>query len=192
MKDLQEMGMSQSAEIVGSKDRVETLGMIDYFEVTCHDGAGNFKWKETIKNIVTSEGLSYILQTGFTAEDVAIGSWYAGLKDTGAVASTDVSGDLPNVGNWTEYTEYDSATRPAITWGNTSGTTTVSTVSTAVPFVIGSPAPDVFGVFVVDASGKGTATSATVLYGAGDFGAQKVVDPNDTLNVTITLSATSA
>ncbi len=192
MKDTNEMGMSQLATVTGSKERVETLGMIDYFTVTCHDADGNFKWKETIKNIVTSEGLSYILQSGFTAEDASIAAWFAGLKDTGAVASTDDATSLPNVGSWTEYTEYDSATRPAITWGNTSGTTTVSTVSTAVPFVIASPAPDVFGVFVVDANAKGTNTSATVLYGVGDFGAQKVVDPNDTLNVTITLSATSA
>jgi len=192
MKDNQEMGMSQSATVTGNKQATERLGMIDYFHVECRDGAGNFKWKETIKNIVTSEGLSYILQVGFTAEDASIAAWYVGLKDTGAVASTDVSSDLPSVGNWTEYTEYDEATRVALTMNNTSGTTTVSTVSDAAAFTIGSPAPDVYGVFVVDANAKGTNTSVTVLYGAGDFGAPKVVDPDDTLNVTVTLSATSA
>ena len=98
---------------------------------------------------------------------------------------------LPSVGAWTEYTEYDEVTREILTLASEASQSTNNSASVA-SFTIESPAPDVYGVFVVDANAKGTNTSATVLYGVGDFGAAKVVDPNDTLNVTVTLSAASA
>ena len=142
------------------------------------------------RNHKKSEGLSHTIQVLFTGEDAAISNWYVGLKDTGSPAAGDQATDLPNVGNWTEYTEYDEATRQALTLANESSQSTNNSASPA-SFTIGSPAPDVYGVFVVDANAKGANTSATVLYGVGDFSSAKVVDPNDTLNVTVTLSAAS-
>jgi hypothetical protein len=194
MKDINSMGMSQEASVVSNKDARESMGMIDYFHVTCRDRDGNIKWKETIKNLVTDEGLTYVLQTCFTAEDAAETNWYVGLKATGAPATTDAAASLPNVGNWVEYETYDEATRPALTLNNTSGATTVSTVANAEAFTIDTPGADVFGVFVVAGGNtKGANTGATILYGVGDFtGGEKTgLEDGDTLNVTVTLSATS-
>ena len=68
----------------------------------------------------------------------------------------------------------------------------IDNVGNVASYTIGSPAADVYGVFIVDDDTKGSPTGATVLYGVGDFGAAKVVDANDTLNVTVTLTAASA
>lgn len=185
------MGMSQKANVTSNKKTGVQIGMIDYFDVQCVSPDGEVKWEERIHNLVTNQGLSHVIQTVFTGQDVAIGTWYVGLKDAGAPAAADAAASLPNVGAWTEYTEYDEATRPVATLANEASQATTNSASPA-SFTIASPAPDVVGVFVVDANGKNTNTSATVLYGVGDFASPKVVDPADTLNVTVTLSAASA
>ena len=193
MKDVNTMGMSQEASLVAHKSQDIPLGMIDYFHVTCYDVDGNFKWKETIKNLVTNEGLSFVIQTCFTGADLKPTNGFVGLKDTGAPAAGDESQRLPNNSPlaWAEYTEYDGATRPTLVLAAEASQSTDNSASVAV-FTIASPAPDVFGVFVVDDATKGGASPATVLYGVGDFASAKVVDANDTLNVTVTLSAASA
>jgi hypothetical protein len=191
MKDINTMGMAQEASIVSSKGINPKLGMIDYFDVTCYDGEGNFKWEERIHNLVTNQGLSFVIQTCFTGQDAKPTNWFVGLKATGSPAAADAATSLPSVGAWTEYEDYDAGVRPTLTLANEASQATDNSASVAA-FTIASPAGDVYGVFVVDSNAKGTNTSATVLYGVGDFGAAKVVDPNDTLNVTVTLSAASA
>jgi hypothetical protein len=192
MRDINTMGMGQEAAVTSNKQINAKLGMIDYFDVTCVDPEGNLKWEERIHNLVTNEGLSHVIQVIFTGQDSAISNWYVGLKDTGAPAATDDAATLgASPQAWTEYTEYDEATRQALTLANESGQSTNNSASVAA-FTIGSPAPDVYGVFVVDNNTKGGQSPATVLYGVGDFSSAKVVDPNDTLNVTVTLSAASA
>lgn len=189
MKDVSSMGMTQEASIVGNKDSSQGIFVINHYHVECIDPEGNLKWEETIKNLVTTEGLNYIMNAGFKS-GTAVGTWYVGLKDTGAPAANDTAANLGSQA-WTEYTEYDEAVRQTLTLGTvTSGS--VSNTASPASFTIGSPAPDVYGVFVVDDNTKNAQSPATVLYGVGDFGAAKVVDPNDTLNVTVTLSAASA
>ena len=51
MKDINELGMNQEASVISNKRENVSLGMIDYFHVECRDAVGNFKWKETIKNL---------------------------------------------------------------------------------------------------------------------------------------------
>ena len=95
---------------------------------------------------------------------------------------------------WTEYEDYDAATRPALTLGTVSASPPidVDNVGNEASFTIDTPAGDVYGVFVVDSAQKGSNSNATVLYGVGDFASAKVVDDADTLNVTVTLVASSA
>lgn len=195
MKDNSSMGMNQEASLVSNKDTNEVVGMFDYFHVTCRDRDGNIKWKDTIKNLVTAQGLGYVMQTCFTGQDAAETNWYVGLKNTGAPDNDDTAAELPGTTmNWTEYETYDEATRPALTLNNTTGTTTVQTAANAEAFTIDTPGSDVYGVFVVAGGNvKGANTSATILYGVGDFsgGAKTGLEDGDTLNVTVTLSATS-
>ena len=187
------MGMGQDATVTSNKGAGVQIGMIDYFDVTCLDAEGNLKWEERIHNLVTDEGLSHVIQTVFTGQDTAIGTWYCGLKGTGTPAASDAASLLPNSSPlaWAEYEDYSESVRQTLTLANEASQATNNSASPA-SFTISSPAGDVYGVFVVDSNNKGSASAATVLYGVGDFAAAKVVDPNDTLNVTVTLSAASA
>ena len=193
MDNIQSMGMHQEASLVSKKDVGVSLGVVDYFDVTCYDAEGNFKWKETIKNLVTNEGLDYIMETGFRG-GTGSSTWYVGLKDTGAPNADDTAAELPGTTMaWTEYTEYDEATRPALTLDGAFVNGLQDNSVSPASFTIATPAPDVFGVFLVsNGNTKGANTGATTLYGVGDFAAAKVVDAGDTLNVTVTLQASSA
>lgn len=196
MKNTGAMGMSQEASLVSNKGTSEAVGLFDYFYVTCHDRDGNFKWKDTIKNLVTDEGLAHVLQVCFTGEDAAETNWYIGLKGAGTPDQGDTAAELPGTTmNWAEYEDYDEATRPVLTAGNTSGSGgTITSVATQRAFTINTPAPDVYGVFIVAGGNTiGANTGATILYGVGDFtgGAKTGLEAGDTLNVTVTLSATT-
>jgi hypothetical protein len=191
MRDISKMGMHQEASITSDKVVNASIGMLSTYHVECFDTYGKKKWEETIKNLVTTEGLNYILDSGFDS-GTQITTWYVGLKDTGAPAATDDAATLgASPQAWTEYTEYDEAVRQTLTLGTVSGGS-IDNSGNVASFTIGSPAPDVYGVFLVDDNTKGGQSPATVLYGVGDFAAAKVVDPDDTLNVTVTLTATSA
>ena len=190
MKDISNMGMHQEASIISNKDSDNSISVTNYYHVECIDSEGNLKWEETIKNLVTTEGLNYILDAGFDSA-TQITSWYVGLKNTGAPAAGDAASALPSVGAWTEYEDYDAATRPALVLG-AAVAGSIDNVGNVASYTIASPAADVYGVFLVDGSNKGFASPSTTLYGVGDFGAAKVVDANDTLNVTVTLKAASA
>jgi hypothetical protein len=190
MKDISTMGMKVGASVDANKGMSEKLSLSNYYHVECFDCEGNFKWEEVIENLVTTQGLNYILDSGFDS-GTQLTSWFVGLKNTGAPAAGDAASALPSVGNWTEYEDYDGAVRPTLILG-AAAAGSIDNVGNVASFTIGSPAADVYGVFVVDDDTKGSPTGATVLYGVGDFGAQKVVDPNDTLNVTVTLTAASA
>lgn len=192
MDNLQTMGMDQEASLVSNKDETVGIGVVDYFEVTCYDILGNFKWKETIKNLVTTQGLNYIMEAGFRS-GTAYANWYVGLKDTGAPAAGDTAANLPSSNGWAEYTEYTESVRPTLTLDGAFASGTQDNSASPASFSIDTPAPDVYGVFLVDANAKGANTGANVLYGVGDFsGGAKVVDAGDTLNVTVTLQASSA
>lgn len=194
MKDINQLGMRQEASVVANKGVSTQLGMIDYFHVECFDAEGNFKWKETIKNLVTSEGLNHVLNVAFKS-GTQITTWYVGLKDIGTPLASDPAAQLPGgTMQWTEYENYESATRPTLTLGTVSSSPPidVDNVGNEASFTIDTPAGSVYGVFVVDSAQKGTNSNATVLYGVGDFASAKPVDDADTLNVTVTLVASSA
>jgi len=138
------------------------------YDVVCHDADGNEKWREVFRNVVTTAGKTdaldkYLKGSGYTA------AWYLGLK----AAGTAVVGDtMASHSGWTEITAYVASTRPAITWGTTSG---------------GSNTASVAGAFMVSDSTK--SGTAGTLYSAGDFtGGSKSVSSGDTLTVTPTQS----
>lgn len=191
MKDISTMGMTPKASVSSFKTTEPALVVENFYHVECIGPDGTLKWEETIDNLVTTEGLNYILNAGFKS-GTQPANWYVGLKDTGAAAAGDSAAAIGvSPAAWTEYTEYDEATREALTLGTVSAGSVDNSASVA-SFTIASPAPDVYGVFVCDDNTKGGSSPATVLYGVGDFASAKVVDPDDTLNVTVTLSAASA
>lgn len=158
-------------------DKKEYFGPYFTYQVECLDADGNVKWTEEYKNLVTTVGKTDIVDKYFKGSAYTA-AWFLGLKGTG----TAVVGDtLASHASWAEVNPY-TGNRPAITFGTTSAG---SNTATAVSYAITGSAT-VAGAFVASVN---TGTSGT-LYSAGDFGSPRAVLSGDTLNVTLTVSAT--
>lgn len=145
------------------------------FDIECIGPDGEVKWRETVRNLVTTPGKTdiidkYLKGSGYTA------AWYLILKGAGSIAAADT---LASHAGWTESTPY-AGNRPAITWGTTSAG---SNTATAVAITINATA-------TVAGAGCCTVNTGTsgVLYNMSDFAASRSVASGDTLNVTPTLS----
>ena len=147
------------------------------YQVECVGADGEVRWTEDITNLVTTEGKTFLIDKVFKGSAYTA-AWYMGLKGAGTAAVGDT---LASHAGWAEVNPY-TGNRPAITFGTTSGG---SNTATAVSFAITGTAT-VAGCFV---SSVNTGTAGT-LYSAGDFAASRSVLSGDTLNVTLTVSAT--
>lgn len=157
----------------------EAFGPFFTYRVECVGADGQVKWVEEYKNLVTTAGKTDIIDKYFKGSAYTA-AWYLGLKGAG----TPVVGDtLASHASWAEVNPY-TGNRPAITFGATSGG---SNTATAVSYAITLAGPTtVAGAFVCSAA---SGTSGT-LYSAGDFAVSRSVVSGDTLNVTLTVSAT--
>ena len=145
------------------------------FEVECRGPDGRLKWRETVRNLVTTAGKTdivdkYLKGSSYTA------AWYALLAGSGTKAAGDT---LASHAGWSEVSAY-SGSRPAITWGTTSsGSNTSTTISFSMT-----------GAYTVAGVGCCTVASGTsgTLYNVGDFSVARSGGLGDTLNITVTLS----
>lgn len=162
----------------------ETIYLGDLFLVECFDKQGLPKWTDTIKNLVVDEGLNDSLDQYFKGSSYTA-AHYAGLTDgTPTVAAGDT---LTSHVGWVEVTAY-TGTRKAITWGAVASKSVDNSANKAV-FAINADSTTIGGAFVC------TVTSGTsgTLYGGGVFTAgDKSLDDGDTLNVTVTASASAS
>ena len=148
-----------------------------HYAVECIGADGTLKWRDGFDNLVTTAGKTDLIDKYFKGSAYTA-AWFLGLKGTGSAAVGDT---LASHAGWAEVNPY-TGNRPAITFGTTSGG---SNTATAVSYSINASAT-VAGAFV---SSVNTGTSGT-LYSAGDFAASRSVVSGDTLNVTLTVSAT--
>lgn len=146
------------------------------YEVECVGADGKVKWRERIENLVTTVGKTDLIDKYFKGSAYTAG-FFMGLKGTGTAAVGDT---LASHAGWAEVTPY-AGNRPAITFGTTSAG---SNTATAVSYTINATAT-VAGAFVATVN---TGTAGT-LYSAGDFAASRSVVSGDTLNSTLTVSA---
>lgn len=156
----------------------------------CFDKDGNLKWREEVKNLVTTEGLNDTLDKYFKGSAYTA-AWYVGLVDnTGftAYAAGDTAAQI-NLGNgWNESSAYSEANRQTLTLGTPSGGSVNNSASKA-SFSINATVT-IRGGFIISNNTKGGTTG--VLYAEADFGAARSAVNGDTLNVTATLTQTSA
>lgn len=158
-------------------DNKEHFGPYFTYVVECIGEDGQVKWTEKYDNLVTTVGKTDIIDKYFKGAAYTA-AWYLGLKGTGTAAVGDT---LASHAGWAEVNPY-AGNRPAITFGTTSGGSNTATV---VSYTINASAT-VAGAFVASAN---TGTAGT-LYSAGDFATSRAVVSGDTLNVTLTVSAT--
>jgi hypothetical protein len=145
------------------------------FDIECVGADGKVKWREVVRNVVTTPGKTdiidkYLKGSSYTA------AWFVILAGAGTKAVGDT---LASHAGWTELTPY-AGNRPAITWGTTSaGSNTSAATSIAIT-----------GTATVAGAGTSSVNTGTsgILYNVADFSASRSVLNGDTLNVTITLS----
>lgn len=158
-----------------------------FFHVECRGPDGKLKWVDEFENLVVNAGLDdsldkHLKGSGYTA------AWYVGLTDgTPTVAAADT---MASHAGWVEVTAYDEGVRQTLTLGAVSGQSVDNTASKAV-FTISANDTTIGGAFIVTNSTKGGSTG--ILYGGGAFTAgDKTIDDNDTLTVTVTLTAAAS
>ena len=162
------------------------VGMSTRYEIECVGPDGCVKWRDGFINLVVTAGLNdlldkYLKGSSYTA------SHFVGLTGT---APTFAAGDtMSSHGGWTESTAYSDSTRRTLTLGTVSSGSVDNSASKAVFSINGTAT--IGGAFVTTNSTKGGTTGT--LYGGGAFsGGDKSVTSGDTLNVTVTLSATAS
>lgn len=162
------------------------LGMRNHYHLECRDKHGQLKWVEEMDNIVPNVGLNDVLEqylkgAGYTA------AFFVGLTDgTPTVAAGDTMASHPG---WAELAAYDEATRPALTLGTVAAQSVDNSASRAV-FTISANSTTIGGAFIATVntkSGTGGVLYSVAAFNAGDKG----LDDGDTLNVTVTCTATA-
>ena len=157
----------------------EKFGPYFTYSVECVGADGAVKWREQYTNLVTTAGKTDIIDKYFKGSAYTA-AWFLGLKGAG----TPVNGDtLASHASWAEVAPY-TGNRSAITFGTTAAG---SNTATAVSYAITAAGPTtVAGAFVCSA----TSGTAGTLYSAGDYAVSRSVVAGDTLNTTLTVSAT--
>ncbi len=186
------LGMGGASAGMAASSRAElqagaTLGgirMKSTYHFECFDLDGNLKWEETVDNLVVNVGLNDVLSKYFKGSAYTA-SFFVGLKKTGTIAAGDT---MASHAGWVESATFSNATRPALTLGAVSAQSVDNSASKAVFNINGSDT--IFGAFVTtDNTVSGTTGT---LYGAADFVASRAVLSGDTINVTVTLTASAS
>ena len=155
------------------------------FEVECVAPDGTVKWKCSDTNIIVNTGLDDILDKYWLGSAYSA-SHFVGLTDS---TPTVVAGDtMASHAGWTEVQDFTEGTRVALSLGAVAAQSTTNS-GTKASFSVNATVT-IGGSFITTNSTKGGATGT--LIGAVAFtGGDKVADSGDTLNVTVTLSASS-
>lgn len=181
-------GISALAEVV-RQALTPKLGkrLSTHYKVECRDAAGKLKWVDEFDNLVVTAGLNDSLDKHFKGSSYTA-AWYVGI--TAGTPSFAAGDTMSSHSGWTEVTAYDEATRPALTLGTVSAGSVDNSASKA-RFTCATNGTVIGGAFVVTNNTRGGTTGT--LYGGGAFSAgNKTLDDNDTLDVTITLTAAAS
>lgn len=162
-----------------------------YFTLTVYDKDGNFKGETRSHNIVTTQGLNWLLNVALHNSTGAytISTWYCALASTNTAAASTMTYAVPS------YTEvnanYSEATRPeyADVTASTAGTSISNSSSKAV-FTVATASTSFYGAALVNSSVKGdTATGGGILFSYALLSTARDVVVGDTLNLTYQVAA---
>lgn len=156
------------------------------YEVVARDKDGNELWRESVPNLVTTAGLNDSLTQHFKGSSYTA-AWYVGITDG---SPTFAAGDtMSSHAGWTEVAAYDEANRQTLTLGSVSAGSVDNSASKAV-FTISTNSTVIGGAFLVTNNTKGGTTGT--LYGGAAFAANRTLNDDDTLTITVTLTAANA
>ena len=164
----------------------DTMSIHGTYHAVCYDANGNIKWEDDIKNLVTTVGKNFTLDT--TLGNTAGGAVVMGLKGTGTAAVTDTQSSHAG---WLEVGLANAPTysgnRPTPSFSAASAGSKAT--SSAVSFSM-TGTGTVAGCFI-NIGGSATKDNTTgTLFSAGDFSSSKSVVNGDTIAVTYTATLT--
>lgn len=172
------------AGIGRSSDHGESAVASGVYSIECRDAAGNLKWTDVIKNVVTTVGKNDALDK-YLAGSAYTAAWYLGLISLTSYVSIPVAADTAaSHATWAEDQNYSQGTRPAAAFSAAAAGS--KALSSAAVFTMNA-GTTIKGCFLISVSTKGGTTG--ILYSAGLFsGGDKVMQSGDTLNVSYTAS----
>jgi hypothetical protein len=185
-------GMSSDASLVRNSVHHEQAEAHGFFTVECRDKDGNLKWRDTIKNVVTTVGKNLALDTYLAGSSYTVTGPYMGLISSTSFSAVAAGDTMSSHAGWLEAgaTNAPTYTSPRKTCAWSAASSGSKSLSSALSFAI-TGSGTVKGCFIVFGSGAVSTIDNTsgTLYSAGLFtGGDKVVANTDTLNVTYTAS----
>lgn len=156
----------------------------DWFHVG-RDIDGRVMWEDFSHNLIVNQGLNHMLDSTLTG-GTQQATWYVGYHNG---TETYAPGDTLLSKAWTEWTTYTPATRPAWTPGSASS----QSVSNGTPITVTSSgaAQSVKGAFLAGSATK--SETASLLYNVDQFsGGNKTLNTSETLDTTVTITASSS
>ena len=146
------------------------------FTIECFDKNGNFKWKDVSHNIVTDEGIAYVLDLIFSLGGVTQNPhYYIGIVDASPTISS--SDTLSSHAGWAEITPYSETARQEFNEERTG--LVVSNTTLKAVFSINTTAT-LGGSFVASSD---TGTSGMLLSVSAFANGDKAVSNGDTITV---------
>lgn len=186
MKDICNVGAGFGAAIHSACAHAEFVrAPRALYSVECIDACGQSRWRDHFANTVVTAGKNDLL-TQYFKGSAYTAAWHVGLVDNAGFSAIAAADTMASHGGWAESAAYSNANRPALTLGAASAGS-IDNAAAVASFSINATAM-IRGAFVANNSTKGGA--AGTLYSAGAFAANRSVVSGDTLNITVTLSAT--
>lgn len=173
--------MAALAMPCGIVEEAEATGV---YVVECVGPDGVVKWRDEIKNLVTTGGKNDALDK-YLAGSAYTAAWYVGLIDSSGYTGVAAGDTSASHAGWTENTNYSQANRVAAAFAAASSGSKATSAASA--FSINGAGGTIKGCFLISNNTKGGTTG--ILYSAGLFsGGDKTVANLDTLNVSYTAS----
>ena len=149
------------------------------------DPDGQVLWTDFSHNIVVNEGLNHMLDVTLHNQ-TATTTWYIGYHNgTETYAATDTLASNA----WDEWTNYTPGTRPEWTEGAASSQSITN--GTAVTITSSGDSQSVKGAFLAASATK--SETASILFNVDQFsGGNKTLNTSETLDTTVTISASSS
>ena len=183
-----EIGMidTYGSHLIKKPDVIGAMALHGKYDIVCFAPDRRIKWREVIDNLVVTVGRNHALEAVLDAA-TQITSWFVGLTDgTPTVAAGDT---MASHAGWVEIQNYTEGTREAAVFGTVSAGS-IDNVASVASFAINATVT-IGGAFLISNSTKGGTTGT--LYSVGAFtGGDKSADSGDTLEVTVTMTATSS
>jgi len=181
-------GFKYNMQHIRSIERMQAMGLsIDGLERVVHDGVDSVVLSvEDVSNLIPTEGLNYILGASLTGVS-PISAWYLALFEANYTPVAGVTAaSFP--ADATECTAYDETTRVAWVPGAISAGAVTNSASKAV-FTMNAT-KTVYGIAQLSVATKSSTSGKAV--SVAKFSSSKSVVAGDILNVTSSISITSA